>query len=34
MWIIAGHVTVDDDKRDAYVEPPVTVVRRGRRLAF
>lgn len=30
MWIIAGHVTVDDDERDAYVEAHRDLVERAR----
>jgi quinol monooxygenase YgiN len=30
MWIIAGHVTVDDDKRDAFVEAHRDLVKRAR----
>lgn len=30
MWIIAGHVTVDHDQRDAYIEAHRDLVRRAR----
>lgn len=30
MWIIAGHVTVDEDKRDAFVEAHRDLVQRAR----
>lgn len=30
MWIIAGHVTVDDDKREAFVEAHRDLVERAR----
>lgn len=30
MWIIAGHVTVDDEQRDAYVAAHRDLVRRAR----
>jgi quinol monooxygenase YgiN len=31
MWIIAGHVTVDADARDAYVEAHRDLIARARR---
>ena len=31
MWIIAGFITVDDDKRDAYVDAHRDLVARSRR---
>ncbi len=31
MWIIAGHVTVDDDRRDEYVAAFRDLVERARR---
>ena len=31
MWIIAGHVTVDGDERDRYVEAHRDLVERARR---
>ena len=30
MWIIAGHVKVDDDKRDMYVAAHRDLIRRAR----
>jgi quinol monooxygenase YgiN len=30
MWIIAGHIVVDDDKRDAFVEAHRDFVERAR----
>lgn len=30
MWIIAGHITVDSDKRDSYVEAHRDLVTRAR----
>ena len=33
MWIIAGHITVDEDKRDAFVEAHHDLVRRARQAA-